>query len=319
MIGAFATAALLVAAAGLPAHAAPSLVCEAQWRDDTRDRIVPVRVRMPAGGAMLPVVLFSHGLGGTLDAGTDWAEAWSAAGIATIHLQHPGSDESIWKAQAGREAQLAGLQSGASPKQSVARVGDVRFALDELGRRRNETLAGGCRLARLDRTRVGISGHSFGAVTTQAIAGQRFRGSPAGRDGRVMAAIAFSPSPAANVPDTDAFGAIAVPFLSITGTADATPLLQRTSPADRVRPYAGMTPGDKYLLVLEGADHAIFNGHRLRRKAAPGDDHVRTTTALITTKFWQAYLLHDSGAASWLKSRQGAASALLPADRFEFK
>ena len=54
------------------------------WTDAPRKRDVPVRVRWPQSdrqNAALPVVLFSHGLGGTRDGGTVWGEAWAAAGF----------------------------------------------------------------------------------------------------------------------------------------------------------------------------------------------------------------------------------------------
>src|SRR5690349_9228918 len=163
--------------------AAAATICEARWHDAARDREVPVRIRMPAGTGKVPLILFSHGLGGSLDAGTLWAEGWVADGNAVIHLQHPGSDA----AAIGR-----GLRQAMTPEQLRSRAGDVHFVLDEVARRRRE---GGCDLTRLDLRRVGMSGHSFGAQTTLAIAGTTYPfGSLA--DPRVRAAIAFSPQPA---------------------------------------------------------------------------------------------------------------------------
>src|SRR5688572_27427954 len=75
--------------AAVPSKVAP-MVCEAIWRDTARDRNVPVRIRMPAGSGQVPVILFSHGLGGSRDAGTEWAQAWVQGGFAVVHLQHPG-------------------------------------------------------------------------------------------------------------------------------------------------------------------------------------------------------------------------------------
>ena len=96
--------ALLVAAASAtsaqaetPAEPAP-IVCDAVWHDSARNRDMPLRIRMPAAGARMPVVLFSHGLGGSVAAGTRWAADWNTAGFAVIHLQHPGSDTSVWEA-----------------------------------------------------------------------------------------------------------------------------------------------------------------------------------------------------------------------------
>ena len=237
-----------------------------------------------------------YGLGGTYAAGTDWAEAWAGAGIATIHVQHPGSDENLWKSATGQAGRLEALRSGASGVQLVARVADVRFVIDELARRSAEVMTGGCRVGAIDTTRLGMAGHSFGAVTTQALAGQRFPSGAIARDPRIKAAIAFSPSPSRQLSDTESFGAIAIPFLSVTGTDDTVPMLDRTPAADRTRPYAAMPAGGKYLLVLDGADHAIFNGHRLRRAAAQGDAHVKAVVSAATTDFWRSYLLGDAEA-----------------------
>ena len=67
------------------------------WQDNQRQRGIPVRIRWPsdalpkpAGG--WPVVLFSHGLGGTRAGGEVWGQAWAAAGFVVVRLQHPGSD-----------------------------------------------------------------------------------------------------------------------------------------------------------------------------------------------------------------------------------
>src|SRR5436190_1745243 len=56
---------------------------EADWQDSARMRGVPVRIYAPAmksGGERLPVILFSHGLGGNRNAGRVWAEHWASHG-----------------------------------------------------------------------------------------------------------------------------------------------------------------------------------------------------------------------------------------------
>lgn len=297
-----------------------STVCEMRWRDAARTREVPVRIRMPNGTARVPVVLYSHGLGGSLDAGTDFAKAWASAGIAVIHLQHAGSDGELLRGKTGRQEQIAALRGGMGADQLVARTGDVRFVLDELARlQAGKAAVAGCALSRIDLGRVGMAGHSFGAITTQAVAGQSFSGGRQAVDKRIKAAIAFSPSPPAQGPDAAAFSSIRVPFMSITGTADATPVLNRTQPADRERPFRAMPAGDKYLLVFDGADHAIFNGHRLRRAAAPGDAHVTGVAARASTMFWRATLGGDAPARNWLTTPTGLAGVLAAGDRLETK
>lgn len=288
-------------AVALPATAhAAGPICEARWADAARGRALPVRIRMPDGVGRAPVILFSHGLGGSVEAGTDWGRAWADAGFIVIHLQHPGSDT-----DAVRGGGIRGAMNG---QQLIARGGDVKFAIDQLGRAGR---VGDCDLARVDAARIGMAGHSFGSHTTLAVAGQRFPGYGAAlADTRIKSAIAFSPAPSRRAGDAESFGAIGIPVLSLTGTQDMVPMLNDTSANDRTRPFRAMPAGGKYLIVYDGANHAAFGG---RGNATP-----RVTASIIaaTTDFWRATLLGDAAARRRL-DRFG--STLTPADRFERK
>lgn len=137
-----------------------------------------------------------------------------------------------------------------------------------------------------------MAGHSFGAATTQAVAGQTFGRNRSMAEPRIKAAIAFSPSPPQRGSDADAFGKIAIPLLFVTGTLDAGPGdLTRTTPADRLRPFAAVPPGEKYLVVFEGGDHQVFGGRGIRRPARPEDARIIAATSELTTKFWKRTLL----------------------------
>jgi predicted dienelactone hydrolase len=162
----------------------------------------------------------------------------------------------------------------------------------------------------MDLARIGMSGHSFGAITTQAIAGQDFGAGARAQaiaDARPRAFIAFSPSARSGTgPRT--FATIARPFFSVTGTEDgAVGMGLGVAPAQRLVPFGAMPAGDKYLLNLTGADHMIFNGDGRRRISAvdPARDarQVRLTKA-TTTAFWLAYLNRDIVAKSWLADAQ---------------
>ncbi len=182
-----------------PSAAQAITVCDAVWTDAARQRAVPVRIRLPDGVGKVPVILFSHGLGGSLDSGTDWTEAWAAAGLASVTMQHAGSDRGIL---------ATGIAAGMSPMQLVARARDVTFVLDEIAGRKAE---GKCDLSRIDMTGVGMSGHSFGAMTTLAAIGQHYALAAAQglADPRIKAAIAFSPyPPMRSHDDAAAFGDI---------------------------------------------------------------------------------------------------------------
>ena len=308
-IACLATALALLFGCAAPAPAAPTL-CEATWTDTARGREVPVRIRLPERGGRVPLILFSHGLGGSLDSGTAWAEAWAQAGFAVINLQHPGSDRGI--VGGGRRALLRAM----APEQLAARAGDVGFVIGTVGRGGRE---GRCDLGRIDPRRIGMSGHSYGAHTTQAVAGQDFSRRSGGdlTEPRIRAAIAFSPSPPFRGSAEAAFDDIAIPFFSITGTEDRVPFLPMITPADRERPFRAMPPGGKYLLVLAGADHMAFNaGGDPRPRRVEPDQRIVALVVEATTDFWRWTLADDPEARRRLDALP---ARLAPGDRFERK
>ncbi|MCY2993583.1 MAG: hypothetical protein NTY19_37750 [Planctomycetota bacterium] len=64
-------------------------------RDPARSRDIPLRVYLPAAKDPAPVVLFSHGLGGSREGCGYLGHHWSARGYVVVFLQHPGSDNSV--------------------------------------------------------------------------------------------------------------------------------------------------------------------------------------------------------------------------------
>jgi hypothetical protein len=86
-----------------------------------------------------------------------------------VFLQHPGSDDSVWK-DLPIAQRMAALKKAAGLKEFLLRVQDVPAVLDQLevwNKDAAHALAG-----QFDLNHVGMSGHSFGAVTTQAVSGQ---------------------------------------------------------------------------------------------------------------------------------------------------
>lgn len=291
--------------------AAPITLCEGAWLNATRSRSVPVRIRMPAGREKVGVILFSHGLGGSLDAGTIWAHAWAEGGFAVVNIQHPGTDSSIF----GKP----GFKSALNGEQLAARARDIQFVIGELGRR---VLEGPCDLQRIDQSRIGVAGHSFGAQTVQAIAGQTFptRIEPPLSDPRVRAAIGLSPSPPLTGSPEAAFATIRIPFMSITGTADAVPFVIPITAIQRQQPFHLMPPGEKYLLVMKDGTHEMFAG-QLFRTTLNGEPspHIRNTVIAATMAFWYATLGRDKAALQWLQSPTGLRAGLPAGDFFESK
>ena len=77
-----------------------------------------------------PVVLFSHGLGGSRHGSGYLGEHWSRRGYVAVFLQHPGSDESVWRDVPTRR--LAAMRDAASAENFLLRVQDVPTVLDAL-------------------------------------------------------------------------------------------------------------------------------------------------------------------------------------------
>lgn len=282
--------------------------------DETRGRDIPLRVYLPEGRRACPVVLFSHGLGGTRMGSAFMGRHWAARGYVAVFLQHPGSDESVWR-NARPLDRMPTMRRAANAKNFSLRVGDVRSVLDAMERWGNEK--GHALEGRLDLSRVGMSGHSFGAVTTQAVSGQAFAGRPLFTDERVRAAIPMSPSSPRSGDARAAFGPVAIPWLLMTGTDDVSSIGDQAV-EDRLRVFPALPKGSKYEVVLDGAEHSVFTESSLpgdRRARNP--DHHRAILAL-STAFWDAYLRMDPEARAWLDG-DGPATVLRSGDRWQKK
>lgn len=295
-----------------PARAALPAPVDGSWTDTARQRAVPWRLRLPAqadAAAAWPVVVYSHGLGGSREGGALWGEAWAAAGLAVLHLEHEGSNTATLRAG------LRQLRKAASAEQLRARVADVRFALDQLQRLHGQG-QGPWSTLRLDA--IGVAGHSFGAHSTQAVAGQRYAMAAEAADPRPQAFIAFSPSSPAGerMGLQESFGGITRPFLAVTGSLDGDPLGSYDRGEPRAAVYDGLPPGQRALLWLDGADHMTFGGGRpadvgargLRRRPAVAAERQaahQAVVAQVTAHWWRAHLLGDAAARQALLRPQG--------------
>ncbi|MBK8094182.1 MAG: dienelactone hydrolase [Verrucomicrobiaceae bacterium] len=287
--------------------------------DAKRDRNVPIRVYLPAMTKAAPVVLFSHGLGGSRENNPYLGRHWSARGYVVVFVQHPGSDESVWRGQ--RPAQIpVVMKQAASLPNFLLRVADIPAVLDQLTRWQADEVH--ALRGRLDLTRIGMSGHSFGAVTTQAVSGQSL---PVGRtrftDPRIKAAVMMSPSVPAAGSAERAFGSVALPWLLMTGTKDVARIGSMTLGGDldsRLGVYPALPPGDKYELVLKEAEHGAFGDRALPGEGANRNPNHHRAILALSTAFWDAFLKGDAEAKAWLNG-QSARSVLEKDDRWQRK
>jgi predicted dienelactone hydrolase len=280
------------------AAAAPKIV-DLTVHDAARDRDIPLRVYLPTNTKPVPVILFSHGLGGNREGSRFMGEHWAARGYLTVFLQHPGSDDSVWKDKPLGE-RMPDMNRAASLDNFLLRVADVPAVLNQLEAWNTETnspLAG-----RMNLKKVGMSGHSFGAVTTEAVSGeslpmsgQRFT------DARVTAAIAFSPSSPKTGSAAKAFGAVKIPWMLMTGTKDVAPIGQETVKS-RLAVYPNLKLAPKYEVVLNNAEHSVFTDRALPGDREPRNPNHHRVILALSTAFWDAYLKDDTAALAWLNS-----------------
>jgi dienelactone hydrolase len=232
------------------------------WQDVARNRDVPVRLYLPdvtaTGSAPVPLIVFSHGLGGSRNGYQYLGRFWASQGYASLHVQHIGSDNSLWR---GNPFGLTmRLTSAAQDSEAMARAKDVSFALTEL-------LAMPSMAGRLDANRIVAAGHSYGANTTMLLVGAAVpRKTDAGnevlnlRDPRIKAAMLLSAPPFYGYSNPAAIlGGIALPTLHITATGDDIVIPGYGSGfEDRVTLFNAMGDARKTLVVFTGGSHSIF-------------------------------------------------------------
>lgn len=302
---------LLAVTPGIPAAAAAETVpptaelqkagvvtVTGEWSDPARGgRSIPWRAYLPAkSDNPVPVVIVSHGLGGSRDGMGYLGEALAKNGIATVHLQHLGSDTSVWKDKGAVRAGID-MKTAMSRENAEARVADVAYALDRLAKESTETGAAPFK-GRLDLSAVGIAGHSFGALTTLQVAGMKTAGG-ATRDPRIKAALVLSP-PQPLIATHAIFDGITIPTVIFTGTADTA--IGTKEAKDRLKVFAGITRAPAWQVVFDGGDHMVYSGNEARRASA-ASAHYPAWRAVVTdmaVALFRSELFGDKTAATKL-------------------
>ncbi|MFD7919860.1 alpha/beta hydrolase family protein [Streptomyces sp. NPDC059740] len=220
-----------------------------------RGQDLHIRVSAPTRGRGLPVVVLSHGMTLTMNDYAPLADFWAARGFVVVQPAHLDS---------------LGLlpDDPRTPLIWRIRTDDLTVVLDRL----DAVEAGVPGLAgRIDRDRVAVAGHSWGAQTASTLAGARVLdadGIPGenAADPRVGAALLLclpgaggaDLSPLASQyfpfmhPD---FAQMKTPSLVVAGDRDQSPLTVRGP--DWFTDGYHLSPGATDLLTLFGAEHGL--------------------------------------------------------------
>lgn len=242
-------------------------------QDTAHARTIPIFIRYPANTTgPLPMVLWSHGGGADPNGkygNVDWGTTLARAGYIVIHMSHLG------RTQAERIAQCTEF-GVPDPQQcsnlfgslEVDRPRDANAVLADLNGIEN---AFPQIMGRIDRNRIAVCGHSFGAYTTMTLAGGRVEITPQFNDLSFANPLpkvfmALSPQgPGRFGWKEDSWREVYRPVLTMTGLADS--VLGEDAPS-RVIPFERMPPGKKYRLYINDPD-ATHNTFNLNNNARP--------------------------------------------------
>jgi predicted dienelactone hydrolase len=291
-------------------------------RDEKRQKDLEVTVRYPSTApdapGRFPLVVFSHGAGGSRAAFPELTARWASHGYIVVLPTHADSVELRRRSGEDLSRLRRDLDSLRRDVKPIDRLADVTFLLDSIAiiQDRITGLRDRDGAGRIDRERVGMAGHSAGALTTQMAAGVKVRGVAPGAllearsvgDKRIDAAILISGQGTTNRMFTDqSWNGLSMPMLVITGSKDVAAVGSET-PASRREPFDRAKPGDKYLVFIEGATHSSYQGKGpglgLDRER-PSDAELKMITSVTssaTLAFLDLYLKDDAAARAYLES-----------------
>jgi predicted dienelactone hydrolase len=274
-------------------------------------REIPIKVRYPLDATgPLPLVIFSHGMGGSFEAFDDLTDGLASHGYVVILPTH--SDSVKLRREQGAESGREILSNPAAYVRNLKvleRVDDIKRIIDAIPvietKAPDLTKAG----ATISRDAIAMAGHSAGALTTQMVIGAKVRtrllgGVESVADPRVKAGVVISGQGLKTRLFTEeSWAKLDKPMLVITGSRDTSRVGSET-PASRRHPfeYAPASTGEPqtFLLWIDGATHSSYSGKSaaLFLGERPEDPAmVAAVTSSAVLPFLDAFVKHPADSA----------------------
>ncbi len=279
-----------------------AVVEDLRLMDKKRDKELRVRVTFPKASTPKPgstgpapaphaVIVWSHGMFGSKDAYMPLVEFWASHGFVVLQTSHRDS-----RAHGDLSAAQAGKAWNDRPR-------DVTFLIDSLGEIETKVPA---LKGRIDKTRIGHGGHSFGAHTATLIGGVKantFRESLSFRDKRVKCVFVCSGQGPGGLFTEKSFQSLEVPAFFLTGTKDVSPRNGHT-PEWREQAFKLSPKGDKYFVSIDGAHHGFGGITGKARWAGSGPDNADEVriVKIATLAFFEAFVRDVESAKAYLNS-----------------
>jgi dienelactone hydrolase len=316
--------------------------------DDARSKDLQILLRWPKlpkdHSSPLPLVVFSHGMGGDREAFTKLSEHWTSHGFVVVHVTH--SDSIKLRREQGEKLTLDNAMDvrNVDPESRIADclyLAEHTEQLEQLIASQEQGAQPAAARAPLsiDTSRVYVAGHSAGALTTMLCINVKARMREAGGRPRDMlalkergseifkAGIVISGQGTTNrMLIDDSWNALRVPMLVLAGSKDVANVGKET-PESRRHPFekskgeaAGGPPA--WLLWIEGATHGSYQGKDLTRMLREDPevdvDMVAASTRAATLAFLLAArdgLTHKPQLEAALQASKGEETTSLRAAR----
>jgi predicted dienelactone hydrolase len=291
---------------------------DAVLADGSRGKKLPIKITYPDAAGKFPLIIFSHGAGGSKDGYSRLIDFWSQHGYVCIQPTHADS----FRLRREQGEQITDLLRPSDREQGwIDRILDIKLILDSLPtlEQTYPELAG-----KIDKTKIGMGGHSFGALTSEIICGAQVPDPSVDaksiHDARLKAVLLLSPSGVSEHPKLtqDSWNQMRIPMMVMSGTYDRGRLGQDSS--WRTQPYVYSPAGSKYLVFIKNGSHMVFSGDidnakKLRKVLGNGPDIANLTgpdippkeyesmfneVKLASLTFWDDFLKGDKRARAYL-------------------
>lgn len=230
-----------------------------------------ITVIQPVPEGKYPLVIYLPGLGETADAAANMRGAWAKSGYVVLSLQPLKSDADVWSSDAARTRDYTFLRHEMYSSGIVSERLDILSGL--LAYLKQQAASSDPVVRHMDLSRIAIAGFDIGAYSAMLVAGEAPQNiSFAGPPLRVGGVIALSPYADFTGSDFEVrYQKINMPVLSVTSDTDSD-MRGSVPPSLHQAPFRYMPPGNKYLLVLAGASHAVIGNEDPTKPASPGSE-----------------------------------------------
>ena len=231
----------------------------------------------------LPIILFSHGSGGTPNQSTFYTAHLASYGFVVVAPPHPGNtltDCNPWPC-ADPQALIDAF---------VNRPPDITFALESMLRLNDDPKS--MFHNAIDGSRAGMSGHSFGGLVTLQLA--------TGTPGPFLAALAMAPPLGPGLPLPR--GSMDIPLLLMGGGKDT------ACPLPYIQTYYDSLNGSepRFLVDFPRGGHLAYTGVCLPNFGSCGADEIDQEKAhrlinFYATAFFKTYVAGETGYTAFLE------------------